>query len=206
VQHARNVGERGWQILREYEIQRQVQSGQIAFSNNGTRNPRTRFQCPESGYVSVRDLWKASLAGDTIDKAVQSATRIGSSKNVENATRKDNNPTYLSVGSQELWNPETQLAHRGSFLNVYLDWYVYVGPWALALFLLFIFSLIGTFGWFLWTNRTSEHSRFYLATSLQLVAIALVMYAQPYLFIKYFWVVFGIAAGMMIHSRVIERR
>jgi hypothetical protein len=52
---------------------------------------------------------------------------------------------------------------------------------------------------YVWKHRFSGYFPFYLATALQVVVIFGLMYAQPYIWIKYYWVVFGVASGLMIN-------
>lgn len=87
----------------------------------------------------------------------------------------------------------------GSTHNVYLDWYYYVGPGPLAVFVLFVASLLTAFAVFTWKHPCSAYFNFYLAVLLQLVVIFGLMYAQPNIWIKYFWFVMGIASGLMVN-------
>lgn len=104
----------------------------------------------------------------------------------------------ISVATSSTSDTIHRLKERGSTHNVYLDWYYYVGPGSLAMFVLFVSSLLAAFAAFTWKRRCSVYFPFYLAVMLQLVTIFGLMYAQPYLWIKYFWFLMGIASGLMV--------
>ena len=104
----------------------------------------------------------------------------------------------LSLVADTTWSPERHLRERGSTHNVYLDWYFYEGKAALLLFLLFAGLLVAISFAAAWRVRDSRWAPFAWAVHLQVIVILGFMYAQPYIWLKYYWVVFGLASALAI--------
>jgi MFS family permease len=104
--------------------------------------------------------------------------------------------------SDSSWSSELHMAHGGSTHNVYIDWYHYAGKTALIVLVLFLGALLVPLLLFVWSRRKSLYWPLVVAVSLQVVVIVAAMYAQPYWWLRYYWVVFGLAAGLMIHPEL----
>jgi hypothetical protein len=150
------------------------------------------ISCGDGQRQDIADLWKRPIQSSDIAKTKEEGfgARIIADKPVT---------SQISVSSADSTSDAIhRLNERGSTHNVYLDWHYYVGPSSLATFVLFVSSLLAAFAAFTWKHRCSVYFTFYLAVMLQLITIFGLMYAQPYIWIKYFWFVMGIASGLMV--------
>ena len=137
--------------------------------------------------VRVEMLWEPALTKDEIKQANRYQSGAWIDDEGSNSVKPDKS-----------WSSEGYLSRKGSTHNVYLDWYYYVGRIPFALFLAFIALLLQAFSVFSWRQRKSEWAPFYLATWFQTVIIVLSMYAHPGVWVKYIWVLFGVAGGIML--------
>ena len=150
------------------------------------------IKCGEGQAQKIANLWKKPISPEMMGKTPEESfgARITSDKPVKD---------QISVLADSAWSTVDHLNDGGSTHNVYLDWYYYVGPGPLAVFVLFVASLLTAFAVFTWKHRCSPYFNFYLAVLLQLVVIFAMMYAQPNIWVKYFWFVMGIASGLMVN-------
>lgn len=149
-------------------------------------------RCGKGGYNLISRLWEPLIPEDVeMNIKGKDIYRISSDK-VE--TKR-----LLSVEPDETWSPYDQLANRGSTHNVYLDWYQYVGPIPFGIYLMLMLSLLVAFAHFTWKSRSTREFPFILSVFCQLLVIATLMYAHPYIWLKYIWFVFGLATALMIH-------
>lgn len=150
--------------------------------------------CSPSGAYKVADLWKVDASGilENIDSIVTFATTNA-------RVSRQASPAALSLDAAEpTWLPERHLRDRGSTHNVYLDWYFYEGAPALLLFLLFAGLLCAAAFFAGWRERNTQWAPFTWAVGLQVLVILAFMYAQPYIWLKFYWVVFGLASALAI--------
>jgi hypothetical protein len=143
----------------------------------------------------IDHLWRASLTQEMV---------VMAQGDLFGARVRADTPGAISVMTDlsSSWSSEQHLKYRGSTHNVYLDWYYYVGLGPLLVFVSVILCFLGALCIHLWRNRAAPHLPFLLATTLQVVVLFGLMYAQPNIWIKYFWFVFGIASGLMINRSV----
>jgi len=152
-------------------------------------------RCGKGGYNFISSLWEPIIPEGFEVKELNRKYRDIYRINSEN----DKIESVCSTIPDQQWSADDNLADRGSTHNVYLDWYYYVGPIPFGIFLILIISLLGAFAHFTWKSRFSEEFPFILSVFCQLLIVAALMYAHPYIWLKYIWFVFGLATAVMIH-------
>ncbi len=164
-----------------------------------------RIRCGTAGANRIADLWKHPVTEEVVGLTraqnifggtVAKKRDLADSERIRHAT---------SVIADISWSPDHHLQNRGSTHNAYLDWYYYVGPGALLLFVLLIGGKIWALGSVVWNHRQSPYFPLLLCVLLQLTLIAGTFYAQPYLWVKYVWVVIGLAGAVIAHPDLAER-
>jgi hypothetical protein len=166
-------------------------------------------RCGVSGVHRVADVWKVAKTYDaellTFDNIYSG--RIASADASASSTMSTKKRLPRAGGSDAIsirtdqvsWSPALHLKQGGSTHNVYLDWYYYESTAALLVFLTFAMAMTGVTFMAAWRMRRSVWGPFALGVGLQVVAILLLMYAQPYVWVKFYWVVFGVASALAIH-------
>ena len=149
-------------------------------------------------------VWEPVIADDLFYKTKRAVSEFEVPKgDVYKIKESDKNiRSLISAGpasDDTSWSADYNMDLRGSVHNVYLDWYYYVGPIPLGIFMILIISLLGVFAHFTWKTRFSKEFPFVLSILCQLLIIVALMYAHPYIWIKYIWFVFGLATAVMIH-------
>lgn len=166
-------------------------------------------RCGASGAHRVADIWRAGKPFDASILGFENSYggNIGSSSPASQLKLDQSEGRKLiSVLSDNVtWSPAWQLKNGGSTHNVYLDWYYYEGAAALAIFLAFALSLITATIMLAWRARRTFGGPVVFGICLQVITLLLLMYAQPYVWIKFIWVVFGIASALLIHDELSGR-
>ena len=170
-------------------------SNEIPFGVNPIELFNHEVCCGNKGQNLISRLWEPTLTENT---AVSKIPRSDLYR-IKTENKSDIKSTISVNDPHILFTVDRTFTNRGSLHNVYLDWLYYVGPIPFVIFLFFIFSLLIAFANFTWVSRFSSEFPFILSVFCQLLVIAILMYAHPYLFLKYIWFVFGIATAIMIH-------
>lgn len=149
-------------------------------------------RCGKGGYNFIGSLW---------EPLILEANKVPKNRRARYLIKPENGniKSVLSVIPGPEWNADDSLAEKGSTHNVYLDWYYYVGTIPFGIFLMLIISLLVAFAHFTWNSRFSKEFPFILSILCQLLIITALMYAHPYIWLKYIWFVFGLATAVMIH-------
>jgi hypothetical protein len=196
--------------LRNGDLEADSPSAAIMAENN-------KIKCGLGGVNNLADLWLplindsavASMGLNAYGSYTQSPGILATQKIDFNASDSHKAPTTPKVdfnAADLSWSSELHMAHGGSTHNVYVDWYHYAGKTALIVFVLFLGTLLVPLLLVTWRRRKSQYWPLLVAVSLQVAVIVAAMYAQPYWWLRYYWVVFGLAAGLMIHPEFASSR
>lgn len=150
-----------------------------------------------TSHMPLKHLWSAPF-----DESILYQARHNLYGGVVDARSGDAISTLADPG----WSSEKHLAYRGSTHNLYLDWLRYVGPWQASLFVLFVLVMNAVLLTAAWRSRRTPSFPILLSFALQVVLISALMYAQPYLFLKYYWLVFGVATGIAVNRSVLQEK
>jgi len=193
IQHRRETSNYEQDVL----VKHDAEEAWARLGGANTPEQRSRFErlmkerrCAATGSYKVADIWKARYGTVEINFNDIYNAKVAHGSGLEG----------ISVLSDPTWSARRHLQDGGSTHNVYLDWFYYEGPPALAMFLVFALSL-GAVS-FLAASRTrgTPYNAFAWAVHVQVIAILLMMYAQPYIWVKYYWVVFGVASALAING------
>ncbi|MDD4907502.1 MAG: hypothetical protein PHJ00_00410 [Candidatus Omnitrophica bacterium] len=170
-------------------------SNEMPYGANPIKLFNHEVRCGNKGQNLISRLWEPVLTEDTVVSKIPRSDLY----RIKTENKSDIKSTISVNDPRILFTVDRTFTNRGSLHNVYLDWLYYVGPIPFVLFLFFIFSLLIAFANFTWVSRFSSEFPFILSVFCQLLVIAILMYAHPYVFLKYIWFVFGIATAVMIH-------
>jgi hypothetical protein len=176
-----------------------------------------KIMCGVGGVNNLANLWMpqignsavASMGVNAYGSYTLTPGMLPTSKLGFNASDSQKAPTTPKVdfnAADLSWSSELHMAHGGSTHNVYVDWYHYAGKAAFIVLVLFLGTLLVPLLLVTWSRRKSPYWPLLVAASLQVAVIVAAMYAQPYWWLRYYWVVFGLAAGLMIHPEFASSR
>lgn len=101
-----------------------------------------------------------------------------------------------STALDDDWSVSDYLAGGSSTLSVYRDWWVFAGKLPLLLFLAFILLLNGKILKGCLTARHQRHVFIALILGIQTLFLSVYLYPQPFIFVKFYWLTWALAAGL----------
>ena len=124
---------------------------------------------------------------------IRAVTNYPNAQNLGKITTKTGD--FLSLELPDTSVKQEYLAGSVGTMSAYRDILKYMGSVPLLAFLFCVFSLLGALAILLWLSRSHYLWNVALALSTQTVFLALFLYPQPFIFIKFYWVTFGLALG-----------
>ena len=109
----------------------------------------------------------------------------------------------LITGTSDPWRMKAWAMHSNvqtSVHNIYIDFFIDGGIYVLAIFIIFLLSLIVPLLFAIWRNRNSKNYPFYLSMGLAFFIILGSLYSNPILHLRFIWVFWGSGMAMIYNN------